>query len=185
MRPLRLALQLLLQRSARSTQYACLRCGFGNRSHWRTQTQDFIENKVQHVDVVSLLEHHIPSQLMNRIKVVTSVHRRCLFTVAASFGRSEDGTSRGVVALPFVHLRLLPLQHSLFYRKPDWVHFQIRLRGLDLNDVQGYIFTALGPNGEHIRRLSSFAKHSLAFNMPFITVADWKMNPQELQSTFP
>ncbi len=110
MRPPRLVLQLLLQSSVGNTQDACLHCGFGNISHWGPLSQEFIENKVQHLDVVSLSEHHIPSDLMHRIKkVATSVHRRCFFTGAASSGRSEDGTSGGGVALPLVHLRLLPL----------------------------------------------------------------------------
>ena len=86
---------------------------------------------------------------------------------------------------PKNHISLLPHgepRKELHQHGLDFAMCQLRLRGVDINYIQTYRETAVGPKG-NLQRLATLAGKILGSRLPFIMVGDFNMTPEELQTT--
>ena len=101
-------------------------------------------------------------------------------------GRSDDGTSGGVVAAPRIGIQLDDMavssgKSSWKVEGLDWRLVLYRARHFTYSMVTLYLTCGIGYTGENVRKLSEVARAIKAAGVPFLIVADWNMQPDELQ----
>ena len=66
---------------------------------------------------------------------------------------------------------------------PDWAGVLLKLRGVTVLYTASYLTSGIGAGGTNVKKLASMMKKILELGLPFIIMADWNMQPDELRET--
>ena len=157
-----------------------------NISTWGPTAEAFIlSDGAAAFDVVGLLESHLPSAGVDVVKGKFALTgRRSYFSHAALTGRSEGGTSGGVIAAPLSNLALAPrVRGPMGAGGRDWVGVPIRSNGTDILAVYLCLTDSLGPVGVNVCKLREVSAYLMADGRPFVIMADWNMEPAQLRAS--
>ena len=177
--------------SAGTGKNKALKMLFANITKWgKTAERFFDEHRMSDFHSIAVAETHLAAPDLR--KLVPRLHawgRRGFGSAARATGRSEAGTSGGVLVAPALALQLDSLSDPEGSLSPwrtrghDWVCVPIRLRGLTFVHCAAYMTACVGPRGENITKLKEMTRALLSYRLPMIVVADWNMEPQELATT--
>ena len=146
-------------------------------------------NEGKKAEVIGLGEHHLRGKsLMLGRDWAQQQGWRSTWTQASWSGRSEKGTSGGVAMFSKKHLHLSSM---IVHRQggdtvselkgQDWIALPLKLRGITVLFVAAYMTHGVGVGGANIRKMSGIMEAILKLQLPFIIMADWNMEPQELK----
>ena len=99
--------------------------------------------------------------------------------------RSDDGTSGGAVASPSIYVALddmpvVPSKADWKVQGLDWRMIPYRAKGFTYCMFTAYLTDGIGATGENLIKLGQLAKAVKAWSLPYIIVADWNMQPDQL-----
>ena len=164
-----------------------------NISQWGPKAEAFLEAQKQRrhgsgetFDVIAMAETHLAKgEHARAVKACEAVTHRAVHAHARPTGRSEDGTSGGVLMAPCVHLQLANVVHSDDKTVPslvgdDWCAVPVRLGGCNVWLAAAYLTCGIGPTGANVAKLQQLGQRLLATGEPFIVAADWNMAPGQL-----
>ncbi len=114
-------------------------------------------------------------------------NRRVFASHATLTGRSEAGSSGGVLIAPTLRTQLAEMESgpksSWKAKGNDWVLVIIRAKGMNYILLTAYLDHSIGPVGPNLLKLKQIVNVLLYFNLMYIIVADWNMLPSRLAST--
>ena len=153
-----------------------------------TLAEDFLERgEVAKFHSINFVETHVLAvQAGSMRSSLAAAGRRPFLVGARPTGRSDDGTSGGVVAAPRIGIQLDDMavssgKSSWKVEGLDWRLVLYRARHFTYSMVTLYLTCGIGYTGENVRKLSEVARAIKAAGVPFLIVADWNMQPDELQ----
>ena len=163
---------------------------FINVTHWGPLSKKYVLSKGRDVNAVS--EHHLDLQALKRLRAQLLCEKWIVFgTPARPSGRTQRGTSGGVLFIFRAHLALTPWGVSCMKSELDpaagygldWVALRMQLKHTQIVLLSVYLTCNIGVAGENVTKLAQLRDFVERCPWPCALMGDWNLTPQELQET--
>ena len=169
----------------------CFILDYYNITEFGPKAKDWLNSEEgKRAKVVGIGEHHKAKKEVAEARNWAQRNGwRSMWSPARATGRSEKGTSGGVAILSKKHLHLAGIQGEDHKegnegcKGLDWVAIFIKLKGTTVIYIAAYWTCGIGMTGENITKASQIMAFLMKHNLPFIILADWNMQPDELKSS--
>ena len=162
---------------------------FSNITAWGPKALRFLdEYRGERFHMVGLAETHLlPARFRALAGNFANLGRRPYAAHSRPSGKSEGGSSGGVVLLPNMALSLNEIGNdpaSDWTRKgDDWHLVIVRAKHCSYIVAIAYMDHTIGARGINIQKLKQLQKAILYYKLPYIIFADWNMDPSTLRES--